>query len=104
MRCRLESIGIPAARIKKITGLSARRGGIQILRYLGVTDSCITGWFGIKGEQAYLRYTELCSKGKELSVPDFPSSDAILTHAHASSKRDYIVERKSFLDVELRLD
>ena len=80
---------------------SARRGGIQLLRYLEVKDSCVMRCFGIKGEQAYLRYIELCNKGEELSVPDFCSGNSILSHAQASSKKFYIMERKSLVDVDL---
>ena len=100
MRRRLDSISIPVARVKKITGHRARRWGIQLLRYLGVKDSCILRWFGIKSEHAYLRYTELCNEGEKLSVPYFTSMDAILSHAQASSKKDYSMERNSFVDVE----
>ena len=48
---------------QKITWHSARRGSIQILGYLGAKDSCMMHCFGIKGDQAYLQYTELCDKG-----------------------------------------
>ncbi len=47
---RLLSIGIPPSDVKCITSHSLKRGGVQLLRFLGVKDQSIMTRFNMTGE------------------------------------------------------
>ena len=72
---------------------------MQLLRFLGVADASIMKWFGMTGEGAYLRYTELCNKMETLDVPGFASFDALLSHADARRTLDDFLDEEYLTDV-----
>ena len=87
LHSRLESIGVPPAHIQSYTGHSIKRGGVQLLRALGVTDATIMKWFGMSGEGSYIRYTEICNQSNFKEVPGFSSSDGMVNHVEALLNR-----------------
>lgn len=83
MQGRFAEIGIGSGIARSHTGHSPKRGGVQILRFLGCKDLFIMNWFGMTGQTAYLRYTEGFNDAAGVPVPDFASSEAMLAHARA---------------------
>ena len=100
MRIRLQSICISPVHATSVTGHSGRRGGVQLLRFLGVKDVCIMNWFGMKGGQSYIRYTDICSQNDDTPLPDFNSSDSLLAHANNTRNIQPISEIHSYVEVQ----
>ena len=104
MRSRLQCIGIPSEDTEFLTGHSLKRGGVQLLRMLGLKDKSIMTWFGMTGEGAYLRYTEICNNTKILEPPDFASSTAQKEHSDARTSREKVIQEIHYTDVMDWLD
>lgn len=85
---RFTEIGVGSSTVQAHTGHSLKRGGVQLLGFLGCKDLFIINWFGMTGQTAYLRYTEGYNDASGVRVPDFAFSEAMLAHARAR----YMVE------------
>lgn len=88
LRLRLGDVGVPASETGLYTGHSLKRGGVQVMRSLGVKDLSIMKWFGMTGQSSYLRYTELCNAMAIEGVPDFCSSSYQPSHVRARADRE----------------
>ena len=76
MRSRLQCIEIPCGDTEFLAGNSLKQDGVQLMHMLGLKEISIITWFGMTGEGAYLRCTEICNNTKILEPPDFESSTA----------------------------
>ena len=54
----------------------------------------------MSGEGAYLRYTELFNREKELDVPSFTSAEAMNGHSETLCELDDVLDDEYYLDVE----
>lgn len=94
MQDRFEKIGQGRGFVKAHTGHSPKRGGVQLLRFLGVKDMHIMKWFGMTGQGAYLRYTEGYNDLEGITVPDFSSIDDLEAHARSRRELDQILDNE----------
>lgn len=88
MARRFVSLGIGQSIARTYTGHSGKRGGVQLLRFLGCKDIFIMNWFGMTGSGAYLRYTEAFNDLTGTAVPDFASIESLFAHARARQALD----------------
>ena len=100
LQSRSMTLGYGVRRAKRFTGHSAKRGGVQLMRFLGCTDLYIMNWFKMSGQKAYIRYTEGFNDLSGLNVPAFHSTEALQSHARAASKIEEIMEEVHLSDVE----
>ena len=100
MHQRFSTLGFGEAYSHAFTGHSAKRGGVQLLRFLGCKDQYIMHWFKMTGSFAYLRYIELCNHLGGNSVPDFSSFESMFSHLTAQNDLDKILELCELDDVE----
>lgn len=92
MQERFEKIGLGSANARAHTGHSPKRGGVQLLRFLGVKDANIMSWFGMTGNNAYLRYTEGYNDLSGTTCPDFSGTAYLAAHAKSRKELDDILD------------
>lgn len=100
MQTRFSEIGIGSGIVRAHTGHSPKRGGIQLLRALGCKDLFITNWFGMTGQDAYVRYTEGFNDASGMPVPDFASTAAMLAHARTTKSLNDILRSEDANEVQ----
>lgn len=92
MGCKFIEIGIGSGTVRAHSGDSPKRGGVQLLRFLGCKDAYIMNWFGMTGQQAYLRYTKGFNDISGITVPDFASTDDLIAHAEGREVLNAILD------------
>lgn len=86
LRQRAREVGWSQRDAARLTGHSIKRGGVQLLRKLGMSDSDIMEIFKMSSVVAYIRYTELSEKAcSSDDVPKFTSYAAFMAHANTLS-------------------
>lgn len=99
LKDRLTEIGIGSGVVNTHSGHSPKRGGVQLLRYLGCKDHFIMKWFGMTGQAAYLRYTEGFNNAAGTPVPDFASTDDLIAHARGREALNTILDSEEANEV-----
>lgn len=99
MQERFRDIGFGSGVLNAHTGHSPKRGGVQLLRFLGCKDTFIMKWFGMTGQIAYLRYTEGFNDARGTAVPDFASSSDLQAHAIALKDLEQVLESEDMNEV-----